>query len=61
MIYNTKVDKKHKMINPDKLFRLPQDFMREKKIRDNIPTPEDTRQFAKKVQNLKNKKLFKML
>lgn len=61
MLYNTKVDKKHKMINPDKLFKLPQDFMRAKIIRDNIPTPQDTREFARKVDNIQNKKLFKML
>lgn len=61
MLYNTKVDKKHKMINPEKLFKLPQDFMKKERIRKNLPSPEDTRKFAQKVSSLKNIKVWKKL
>lgn len=60
MMYNTKVDKRHKMINPDKLFTLPQDRLRKRKIASELPTTEDTRKFAEQVANLRNKKVFKI-
>ena len=60
MMYNTKVDKRHKMINPDKLFTLPQDRLRKRKIAAELPTKADTRKFAEQVANLKNKKVFKI-
>lgn len=61
MMYNTNVDKRHKMINPDKLFKLPQDRIKAERIRSNLPTTEDTRKFAEMVDNIKNKKLWKKL
>jgi len=61
MMYNTKVDKKHKMIDPTKLFKLPQDKLRADRVKANIPTPQQTRDFAQKVDNIYKKTLWKKL
>lgn len=58
MIYNSNAQKRSQMIQPVKLFKLPQDNLN--KPKNPIPTPLDTRAFAEKVANLKNKKLFKI-
>jgi len=60
MIYNGNATKKHHLIKPEKLFKLPQDNLKENKIRENLPTLEETRTFARKVANQKNKRVFKI-
>lgn len=60
MIYNTNATKKHQMIKPEKLFSLPQDRLKANGKPLKIPTPQDTFDFAQKVENRRNIKLWKM-
>jgi hypothetical protein len=58
MIYNSNAQKRSQLIQPEKLFKLPQDKI--KRPQAIPPTPEQTRIFAQKVENVKNKKILKI-
>jgi hypothetical protein len=58
MIYNGNAQKRSQLIQPEKLFKLPQDKI--KRPQAKPPTAEQTRIFAQKVENIKNKKILKI-
>jgi hypothetical protein len=60
MIYNSNASKKSQLIKPEKLFSLPQDKLYKRAKNVEAPTVEQTRLFAQQVENLKNKKVFKI-
>ena len=58
MIYNTNVTKKSHLIEPKKLFPLPQDKMYKKEV--VIPTKQDLENFEKQISKITKKTILKI-
>ena len=53
MIHNVNCDKKSKMISPEDLIRLPQDYMRELEKAKPKSTPEELQEFLDQIEKSK--------
>ena len=58
MIYNTNVTKKSHLIEPKKLFPLPQDKMYKKEV--VVPTKQDLENFEKQINKITKKTILKI-